>query len=75
MMRLSAFKSPCQGCSQREVGCHSNCEQYARAKFKYDLAKTRQYNHCVTESHFAKRAIIKADKRAAKRCGERIGQR
>lgn len=69
------FNSPCQGCSQREVGCHSHCEQYARAKFKYDLAKSKRYNARIKESTFAQRAIIKADQRAAKGCGRKVGQR
>ena len=29
-------KSPCFGCGEREVGCHSLCEKYIDFRFIYD---------------------------------------
>lgn len=34
------YKSPCQFCEDREVGCHSKCEKYAA--FQIEVAKQRE---------------------------------
>ena len=28
------LKAPCKGCTQREIGCHANCEKYLDYKKK-----------------------------------------
>ena len=33
------FDSPCQFCTERTVGCHSNCKKYNSAKQSYEEKK------------------------------------
>ena len=33
---------PCKGCTNRSVGCHSYCEDYAKAKTNYEEEKERE---------------------------------
>lgn len=34
------YKSPCQFCEDREIGCHSKCEKYIA--FQNDIASIRE---------------------------------
>ena len=31
--------APCKGCTEREVGCHANCERYAEFRVAKDNEK------------------------------------
>lgn len=46
-MDFPNIKSPCMGCENRVLGCHSTCDLYLQfdAKRKELLAKKREYNN------------------------------
>ena len=39
-MKVSSNKTPCKDCTERELGCHSNCSLYL--EWSEDRAKDRQ---------------------------------
>lgn len=40
---MSSIKSPCFGCKNRTIGCHSNCEKYIKfSKILDDIRKKKK---------------------------------
>ena len=40
---LNRKKSPCLGCENRHVGCHSECEVYLEYRREADIERDRRY--------------------------------
>ena len=65
-MRISAtIQSPCQGCEDRCIGCHTTCGDYA--VYKAELEKVRQMQKAESESIEFSKAVKGACIKRAKR--------
>ena len=54
-IRLTSAVSPCKGCPERMLGCHSNCEAYASFRAECDaLLEARrskqEYNDYIDDT-------------------------
>lgn len=66
-MNVSDYKhSPCQGCDDRCIGCHTTCGDYAI--YKQELEKVRQLQIAESQSiEFTKALKAKIAKKAGKK--------
>lgn len=64
------YKSPCQFCEDREVGCHSKCEKYA--DFLEEVAKQREAR---LEQFKLNDALFMNAERLARRNGKPFGDK
>ena len=45
---VNTMDCPCQGCAEREIGCHGKCEKYGA--WKGELAKKRHAEKLIADS-------------------------
>ena len=69
------FNSPCQGCNQRQVGCHSHCEAYLKTKAAHEESKRSRKAQTQAERMITARMLERMDSKAKKLKERRIGQR
>jgi len=65
------MKCPCQGCEDRNPGCHSSCEKYKAWKAENEALKAKNTNSSAAQavlSHGAQRfAVRKIINRSSKK--------
>lgn len=65
-MNVSKYKSsPCQGCEDRCIGCHTTCGDYA--EYKAELERVRQIQIAESENIEFSKAVKAACIKSAKR--------
>lgn len=47
--------SPCKGCSERFVGCHSNCEKYKEFTQENDEIRKKRQSHYFYDDYAIKK--------------------
>lgn len=53
---------PCYKCEKREIGCHSNCEEYLRYQSLNEYAKKEKKKYYDSLYHFTTRVEPKKNK-------------
>ena len=64
--------TPCMGCEEREIGCHSRCDRYGEWADKKDKARTALYEARIAEIK-ADDCLSKSARRRRRRAGNRGG--
>lgn len=43
---MNGLNTPCKGCGERRVGCHSGCAKYKAFKERHDTERIAAQRHC-----------------------------
>lgn len=64
---MPTIESPCGGCEDRELYCHSSCERYKEFRGLLDSNKAKIFAQKQVNSYFNDRARMTKDKESRKR--------
>lgn len=68
-LKLNAYKtpySPCKGCADRCINCHTNCERYISWKAECDKARGEYIKVCNKERDFKDYGVEKTKRLGGK---------
>lgn len=72
MIVSATAQSPCKGCSERVLNCHSRCDKYKayKQKLEENRAKVNAETEIMQFNRDVKQRIVKETIRKSKRGGE-----